>query len=90
MTQEELKNIFRKYNLKVTYGYKIYYVKPDIQVGTFTNLIGHHNEWGIRFFGTSLTVTNPIAVENKLIKMIPYYKRKLIEMKIEQISKDFD
>lgn len=91
MTKKELENIFRKYNLKVTYGYKIYYVKPDIQVGSFTNLIGyHHNEWGIRFFNTPLTVTNPVAIENKLNKMIPYYKRKLIEMKIEQISKDFE
>ena len=89
MTKEELTNIFIKYNLKVTYGYKIYYVKPDNHVGTFINFYGH-NEWGIRFYQTALTVTNPIAVENKLNKMIPYYKRKLVEMKIGQISKDFD
>ena len=89
MTKEELKNIFRKYNLIVTYGYKIYYVKPDIKVGSFTNY-SQDGEWGIRFFNTPLTVYNPIAVENKLNKLMPYYKRKLIEMKIEQISKDFD
>ena len=89
MTETELKNIFRKYNLKVTYGYKIYYVKPDIQVGTFLNY-SWDGEWGIRFFNTPLTDKNPIAVENKLNKLMPYYKRKLIEMKIEQISKDFE
>lgn len=89
MTKEELKNIFRKYNLKVTYGYKIYYVKPDIQVGTFAQL-SRHDEWGIRFFQTWLSVTNPVAVENKLNKMIPYYKRKLVDLKIGQISKDFE
>lgn len=89
MTKEELKNIFRKYNLKVTYSYSIYYVNQDISVGTFQTL-GGPNEWGIRFFNTPLTVTNPIEVENKLNKMMPYYKRKLLEMKIEQISKDFD
>lgn len=89
MTKEELTNIFKKYNLKVTYGYKIYYGKPDIVIGTFRNLRGH-DDYGIRFFGTSLLVTNPIAVENKLNKMIPYYKRKLVDLKIRQISKDFE
>jgi hypothetical protein len=90
MTKEELKNIFRKYNLKVNYSYIIYYVKPDIQVGTFHKISRERDEWGIRFFNTALTVTNPIEVENKLNKMMPYYKRKLLEMKIVQISKDFD
>ena len=90
MTKEELKNIFRKYNLKVTYGYKIYYVKPDIQVGSFSQFRYGYDEWAIRFYQTNLILTNPVAVENKLNKMIPYYKRKLIELKIEQISKDFE
>lgn len=90
MTQEELKNIFRKYNLKVTYGYKIYYVKPDIVVGSFNNFyFSGQDGWGIRFYQTALTITNPVAVENKLNKMMPYYKRKLVDLKIEQISKDF-
>ena len=88
MTEEELKNIFRKYHLKVTYGYGIYFVKKDIHVGTFTQL-SRHDEWGIRFYQTWLLVTNPVAVENKLNKMMPYYKRKLIDLKIEKISKDF-
>lgn len=89
MTKEELTNIFKKYNLKVTYGYKIYYVKPDIVVGTFRKFSGH-DEYGIRFFGTSLLISNPVAVENKLNKMKPYYKRKLVDLKIGQISKDFE
>ena len=91
MTHEELKNIFRKYNLKVSWGFEIYYGKPDIVIGTFRNLRGH-DEYGIRFFGTSFSmlISNPIAVENKLNKMIPYYKRKLVDLKIRQISKDFE
>ena len=88
MTEEELKNIFRKYHLKVTYGYGIYFVKKDIHVGTFINFRGH-DEWGIRFFNTPILITNPVAAENKLNKMMPYYKRKLVDLKIEQISKDF-
>jgi len=89
MTQEEIENIIRKYNMKMTYGHDICYVKPDIIVGSVTYLRGH-NEYGIRFFNTPLTITNPIAVENKLNKMMPYYKRKLVDLKIEQISKDFE
>lgn len=89
MTHEELKNIFRKYNLKVSWGYEIYYGKPDIVVGTFRKFSGH-DEYGIRFFGTSLLISNPVAVENKLNKMMPYYKRKLVDLKIRQISKDFE
>ena len=89
MTKEELTNIFRKYNLKVSCGYEIYYGKPDIVVGTFKKL-REHDEYGIRFFGTSLLILNPIAVENKLNKMMPYYKRKLVDLKIGQISKDFE
>jgi hypothetical protein len=90
MTQKELKNIFRKYNLKVNYSYKIYYVNQDIQVGTISKFGYGYDEWGIRFYQTGLIVTNPVAVENKLNKMMPYYKRKLIDLKIEQISKDFE
>jgi hypothetical protein len=88
MTETELTNIFRKYNLKVSFGYKIYFVKPDIQVGTISQI--GYNVCGFRFYQTSLIVTNPVAVENKLNKMMPYYKRKLVELKIEQISKDFE
>jgi hypothetical protein len=37
-----------------------------------------------------MTILNPIAAENILNKRMPSYKRKLVDMKIEKISKDFE
>ena len=95
MTQEELKNIFIKYNLSCSSfcaDADIYFVKPDIHIGKFVQW----KEWrgtdkcGIKFFNIPMTILNPIAIENILNKRMPSLKRKLVDMKIEQISKDFE